>query len=101
MFGIGDHIAAPYTKSMYAAITEAQRLSDIFADMFGKKPAEIRKVNNVCWSYVNKNALTRIEVWWDDEGKTMAGYPKVEDPKEEYKQHKFAWVKSMLARYWS
>ncbi|MFN3804661.1 MAG: FAD-dependent oxidoreductase [Pyrobaculum sp.] len=100
VFGLGDHIAAPYTKSMYAAVTEAQRLADIFADMFGKRPAEIRKVNNVCWSYVSKNFLTRIEVWWDDEGKTMPGYPKVDEPTEIFKQHKLAWVNSMLARYW-
>jgi len=101
VYGIGDHIAAPYTKSMYAAITEAQRLSDIFARNFGVEPKEVRKVNNVCWSYVTKDLLTKIEVWWDDQGRTMEGYPKVEGPTAEFKMHKFNWIRGMLARYYS
>ncbi|MFN7105687.1 MAG: FAD/NAD(P)-binding oxidoreductase [Pyrobaculum sp.] len=101
IFGIGDHIAAPYSKAMAAAITEAQRLADIFSDMFGKRPPEFRKVNVVCWSHVSKNLLTKIEVWWDEGGKTMQGYPKVDPPTENFKSQKLAWVNSMLAKYWT
>jgi NADPH-dependent 2,4-dienoyl-CoA reductase/sulfur reductase-like enzyme len=96
VYAIGDHILAPYTKSAYAANTQAQRLAEVIAEWLGLGVKPTTKVFNICWSYVNKNELSEIIVQWEPDGKTSEGYPKVGEPTAANKQKRHGWEEGLL-----
>jgi NADPH-dependent 2,4-dienoyl-CoA reductase/sulfur reductase-like enzyme len=96
VYAIGDHILAPYTKSAYAANTQAQRLAEVIAERLGLGVKPTTKVFNICWSYVNKNELSEIIVQWEPDGKTSEGYPKVGEPTAANKQKRHGWEEGLL-----
>ena len=101
VYAIGDAALLPIPKSMYAAITEAQRLADYFArDVFGLDVGELREPHNVCWTYVSDELLAKAEIdYWYEDG-VLRAQPKPGEPSAEYKQHRLAWTRGMMAQYW-
>ncbi|MEN3048545.1 MAG: FAD/NAD(P)-binding oxidoreductase [Candidatus Caldarchaeales archaeon] len=100
IYGIGDAILAPYTKSMYVAMRSGRRLAEMIAERLGASKPEKTSVYNVCWTYVNKRELTAIEVEWDDKGAVKAGFPRVGPPTAENFAKRQEWEKaSLLALY--
>lgn len=96
IYGIGDMIASPYTKSMYVAQRSGKRLAEMMADSLGVKPPETVSVYNICWSYVNKRELSVIEVEWDAEGRTREGFPKVGPPTADNFGRRQEWERAFL-----
>ena len=96
IYAIGDHILAPYTKSAYAANTQGQRLAEVIAERLGLGVKPTTKVFNICWSYVNRNELSVIEVQWEPDGKVSEGYPKVGEPTAANKRMRHSWEDGLL-----
>ncbi|MEM1945686.1 MAG: FAD/NAD(P)-binding oxidoreductase [Candidatus Caldarchaeum sp.] len=96
IYGLGDAVASPYTKSAYVAQRSGRRLAELTAEKLGVTPPEKVSVFNTCWSYVNKKQLSVIEVEWDAKGAVVSGYPKVGDPTEENFGRRQAWERSLL-----
>jgi NADPH-dependent 2,4-dienoyl-CoA reductase/sulfur reductase-like enzyme len=96
VYAVGDHILAPYTKSAYAANTQGKRLAEVVAERLGLGVTPTTKVYNICWSYVNRNELSVIEVQWEPDGKTSEGYPKVGEPTAANKQRRHSWEEGLL-----
>lgn len=96
IYGIGDAVAAPFTKSAYVAQRSGRRLAELVAENLGSSPPEKVSVYNICWSYVNKKQLSVIEVEWDAEGKVVQGFPKVGPPTEENFERRQTWEKALL-----
>ena len=96
VYAIGDHIRAPYTKSAYAATTQGRRLAEVIAERLGLGVKPETKVYNICWSYVNRNELSVIEVQWEPDGKTSEGYPKVGEPTAENKRRRHGWEEGLI-----
>ncbi|MEM4343108.1 MAG: FAD/NAD(P)-binding oxidoreductase [Candidatus Caldarchaeum sp.] len=96
VFGLGDAVASPYTKSAYVAQRSGRRLAELTAEQLGVSPPEKVSVHNICWSYVNKKQLSVIEVEWDAEARVVQGFPKVGQPTEENFSRRQAWEKSLL-----
>jgi len=96
VYAIGDHILAPYTKSAYAANTQEQRLAEVVAEWLGLGLKPTTKVHNICWSYVNRNELSVIEVQREPDGEASEGYPKVGEPAAANKQRRHGWEEGLL-----
>ncbi|MDW8359701.1 MAG: FAD/NAD(P)-binding oxidoreductase [Candidatus Caldarchaeum sp.] len=96
IYGIGDAVASPYTKSMYVAQRSGRRLAEMMADRLGVKPPETVSVYNICWSYVNKRELSVIEVEWDAEGRPRTGFPRVGPPTADNFGRRQEWEKALL-----
>ncbi|MCS7118172.1 MAG: NAD(P)/FAD-dependent oxidoreductase [Thaumarchaeota archaeon] len=100
VYGIGDVILSPYTRSMYVAMRSGRRLAELLAERLGVSRPEKTSVYNICWSYVNKRELTVIEVEWDDAGRTKTGFPRVGPPTAENFSRRQEWERaSLLALY--
>jgi len=96
VYAIGDRTLAPYTKSAYAANTQGQRHAEVVAERLGLGVKPTTKMFNICWSHVNRNELSIIEVQWEPDGKVSEGYLKVGEPTAANKQRRHGWEKGLL-----
>lgn len=99
VYAIGDAANLPVSKAMYQVITLAQRLADVFANVFGM-PVELRKPHNICWVYVSLDKAVPAIAEFEYEDGTLKSTAKTDAPSERYRETRLSWDKAALSRYW-